>query len=442
MSSESGPDVAIDLRGVSKKYRLFESHKDRLLEAIWPRRKRHKDFWALRDLDLVIRRGETVGILGRNGSGKSTLLQLIAGILEPSDGDLTVRGRVSALLELGAGFNPEFSGRENVVMNGLFLGLSAEEMRTKIPEIEAFADVGEFFDRPVRTYSSGMFVRVAFAAAVMINPEVLIIDEALAVGDIRFQHKCYQRMKSLQLQGVTILFVTHDVHAIAKHASRGIILENGMIIDDGSPVDVVQNYTTLLFEPAVGAGSCVYERDFLGEDTSSEEGQTFSDPITCRSELYKSYNTAEVRYGDGRAEIFDYAIITENSENAITITPGDTISISFSVHFKELVSSPMYGFAVYSLEGILLYGKNTIMLGCKTQQANPGDVVTAMFTFLAPFAPMDLFIDLGCGELIDNSSIPLDRRQRMIHLRCESENDCEGIMESPCTFTVKTASLR
>lgn len=238
----------VSLKNISKKFRLFESPTDRLKEALHPfKKKYHKEFWALKDISFDVRKGETIGIVGRNGSGKSTLLQILCGVLRPTTGSVTVNGRISALLELGADFSPEFSGRENVLMKGIRAGLSKAEMKDRLHEIEKFADIGDFINYPIKTYSSGMFVRLAFATAINIDPEVLIVDEALAVGDVKFQHKCYQKFIEFQKAGKTIIFVTHDIQAVLKHCNKAILLENGSAIDSGNPVTVTTYYVDLLF---------------------------------------------------------------------------------------------------------------------------------------------------------------------------------------------------
>lgn len=241
-------ELAIVVKDVSKKYRLFDSARDRLKEALHPFSKHyHREFWALKGVRFEVPRGQTVGILGRNGSGKSTLLQIIAGIMRPTTGDVIVNGRVSALLELGAGFNPEFTGRENVIFQAQVMGLPRDAINLRLPEIEAFADVGEFFDQPIKTYSSGMFVRVAFASAINVDPDILIVDEALAVGDVRFQHKCFRTFAEFQEKKKTILLVTHNVDAVVKHCDRAILLDGGVVLEDGLPKNVVDCYLELMF---------------------------------------------------------------------------------------------------------------------------------------------------------------------------------------------------
>ena len=226
---------------MSKKFRLFASPKERFLEALHPFRKQyHREFWALRDVSFQVQRGEIVGILGRNGSGKSTLLQVICSVMQATSGEVRVNGRIAALLELGAGFNPEFTGRDNVILSGAIMGFSRKEMLRRLPEIEAFADIGEFFNQPVKTYSSGMFVRVAFAAAIHVDPDILVVDEALAVGDAKFQRKCLLQIEKIRASGAAILFVSHSLETITSLCSRAIILENGALVSDGEPKAVAE----------------------------------------------------------------------------------------------------------------------------------------------------------------------------------------------------------
>jgi len=243
------PEVAISVRGVGKMYRIYDRPQDRLKQMLLRGRRMYgREFWALRDVSFEVARGETVGIIGRNGSGKSTLLQIIAGTLAPSEGEVTVNGRVAALLELGSGFNPEFTGRENVFLNGAILGISREEMEMRFDDIAAFADIGEFIDQPVKFYSSGMVLRLAFAVQAQVNPDILIVDEALAVGDFLFQHKCMSKMRELKEQGTTILFVSHDTAAVKAHCNWAIMLKNGVQFATGDTDEVCVTYYHSLIE--------------------------------------------------------------------------------------------------------------------------------------------------------------------------------------------------
>jgi ABC-type polysaccharide/polyol phosphate transport system ATPase subunit len=245
--------IAISVRNVSKRFVLFRSPLERLLAGLpFRRRQPARDFWALRDVSFDVPRSTTVGILGRNGSGKSTLLQLLYSVLQPTTGSVTCRGSTSALLELGAGFNPAFTGRANILLHGVTRGLSPSQVEAKLPEIEAFAEIGPFIDQPVKTYSSGMFVRLAFAAAISDDPDIFLVDEALAVGDARFQHKCYQKFLDFQQAGKTILLVTHDTQAVVKHCQHALLLDNGRLIGRGEPREIVNHYLELLFTGTVG----------------------------------------------------------------------------------------------------------------------------------------------------------------------------------------------
>ncbi len=237
----------VELQGISKRYNIYERPVDRLKELMWRNSKCfHREYWALRDINLTVEPGMTTAILGPNGSGKSTLLQIIAGVLQPSEGKVTIGGRLTAILELGAGFQPEYSGRENVMLNGMILGISKQEMLAKMDEIAEFAEIGEFFDQPVKTYSSGMVVRLAFGAAINVNPQILLVDEALAVGDWRFQQKCIQKIVKLQADGKTIIFVSHDINAVKMYCQQAVLLNGGVVVCKGAVDDIVPVYETLM----------------------------------------------------------------------------------------------------------------------------------------------------------------------------------------------------
>src|SRR4028119_1905104 len=241
-------EIAISLKNVSKCYKRYSHPVDRLKEILLPNKSHADNFWALQEINLKVAQGETLGIIGQNGSGKSTLLQIIAGTLTPTTGEVGVNGRVSALLELGSGFNPEFTGRQNVFFNGQILGLSREEVEVKFNDIAAFSEIGDFIDRPVKTYSSGMFVRLAFAVAVSVKPEIFIVDEALAVGDIYFQQKCFERLREMKSSGTTILFVSHDSSAVYKLCRRAILIEAGEIVFDDKARVVIDLYEAKLLK--------------------------------------------------------------------------------------------------------------------------------------------------------------------------------------------------
>ena len=325
--------IAVSLKNISKKFRLFESPKDRLKEALHPfKKKYHKEFWALKDISFDVPKGKTLGIIGRNGSGKSALLQIICGVLQPTTGSVTVNGRISALLELGADFSPEFTGRENVLMKGIRTGLSKAEMIERLPEIEAFADIGEFINYPLKTYSSGMFVRLAFATAINIDPEVLIVDEALAVGDVKFQYKCYQKFIEFQKAGKTIIFVTHDIQAVLKHCDKAILLENGSAIDYGNPVTVTTYYVDLLFSGKISE---------------------YADMPDLLVEGYKDFNIVHFKwnYFAISCSLGEIDFMKEDIDSLSERYGGEKFIVAKSVdEVKEIVNGLVPGDAVVDLE--------------------------------------------------------------------------------------------
>src|SRR5436305_3560673 len=289
----------VEFQGVSKSYAIYESPGDRLKELVTPKRYQfHKDFWALRDISFEIRPGETFCIVGENGSGKSTLLQMVAGILQPTTGTVTVNGRVSALLELGAGFNPEFSGRDNVYLNGSIMGLSTRQIDARYGEITGFAEIGDFINQPVKTYSSGMVVRLAFAVAINVDPEILLVDEALAVGDIYFRQRCMRKVHELRQRGVTILFVSHAVSDVKAIGDRAMWLDRGRMIAIGEPDKVVGKYLAAMTEK---------DSSYLLRKSASEPRARRGEGVRA-PEIVESIPNIDHRFGDGRAEVIGIAV--------------------------------------------------------------------------------------------------------------------------------------
>lgn len=400
-------DPAIIIKDVSKKYRLFNSTQDRLKEALHPFSKRyHREFWALDGVSFEILRGQTVGIIGRNGSGKSTLLQIIAGIVQQTAGEVIVNGRISALLELGAGFNPEFTGRDNAIFQAQMIGFSSKEISRKMIEIESFADIGEFFDQPVKVYSSGMFVRLAFAAAINVDPDILIVDEALAVGDAKFQHKCFDRFATFQKLGKSIIFVSHSTNLITNHCDRAILLEKGRLIADGKPIDVVNEYMTLLFGRR--ANNSEFGVDPKTHDHATSSGEHNNDLLKRFVSQYDSigscqfrsgYNPGERKTGDGSAEVIDYLIGTYSDIDRNTMRLADTVRLLIKVKFGRPIKRPLVGFEVKTVDGILAYGTNTYMLGVEVKEGLAGEVRVFQFDFHPRLSPGDYFITLGIAEV-------------------------------------------
>ncbi|MEZ2419355.1 ABC transporter ATP-binding protein [Luteibacter sp. RCC_6_2] len=415
-------DKAICIGQVTKVFPIYEKPHHRLMQMLSPASRKHrwfKQFHALRGISFEVGRGETVGIIGRNGSGKSTLLQIICGTLSPSSGIVDVHGRVAALLELGAGFNPDFTGRENVYLNGSLLGLSKAEIDERYDHILAFAGIGDFIDQPVKTYSSGMYVRLAFAVASNVTPDILIVDEALAVGDAKFQAKCFARLKNLRDAGTTILFVSHSTEQIVTHCDRAVLLDGGVVLADGAPKVVVNQYLDLLFgvdKPAVegDALSMNEQGQRTHEDLLENVGATHDDPFSMRA----NYNTHEYRWGDRRAIIRDFSLNVGGVQNPSSVSTGDAASLAIAVEFVQDVHRPILGVAIKNKEGVTVYATNSEMLDSSDIPllGKAGSTARIDLNFTCSMGAGDYFISLGVASRDGAEVIPHDRRYDAIHL--------------------------
>jgi ABC-type polysaccharide/polyol phosphate transport system ATPase subunit len=342
-------------------YHLYRRPSDRILELFpFSRSRRRSDFWALRDVSLTAGRGEFLGIVGPNGSGKSTLLQILCGIVQPTSGRVTARGRIAALLELGAGFNPESTGRENVSVNGEILGLSRKEIERIFPAIEAFAGIGEFIDRPVKEYSSGMYVRLAFSTAIHVEPEILVVDEALAVGDAAFSNRCIRKFEELRRKQVTVLFVSHDLGLVKRLSDRAIFLLDGRVAAEGAPSDVVNRY--------VGH---VLEREKAAPETATPAPQS------------------SFQHGDGASRILSVEMLDGRGTPAQTVRSGDAVQVRVRARFEREAASPVVGLLVRNRLGIDVFGTNTRLEGCDFGAFQAGDELTVTFRFDCPLAAQE-----------------------------------------------------
>jgi ABC-type polysaccharide/polyol phosphate transport system ATPase subunit len=362
--------VALRVEKVSKQYRIYERPGDRLKESLTRGfLRRHKEFWALRDVEFEVEAGTTVGIVGPNGCGKSTLLQIIAGTLAPTHGDVWHEGRIAALLELGAGFDPEFTGVENVFMNASLLGLTHRETEAVFPAIERFAEIGPFLYQPVKTYSSGMFVRLAFAIAASVEPDILVIDEALAVGDAVFQHRCLRRLKELHERGTTVLFVSHDAAAVRALCSRALLLRSGQIVADGKPADVLNRYQKIIMER---------EEAYEAESPATGTPAPVAQPAAPQISKPLNFN---YRHGDGSAEIVS-ADLTGPGDRAVEIVEsGESLSLRLIARFHQDVEEPVIGFLIKNRHGIHAYGTNTKELQIEFGSVRRGETVEVTFSF-------------------------------------------------------------
>lgn len=438
---------AISVRNVSKKFKLFGSPKERFLETLHPFRKQyHREFWALRDVSLEVHPGETLGILGRNGSGKSTLLQVICSVTTPTHGEVVVNGRIAALLELGAGFNPEFTGRQNVMLHGAITGLSRKEMLERMSAIEAFADIGPFFDQPVKTYSSGMFVRVAFSAAIHVDPDILIVDEALAVGDVRFQRKCLMQIEHIRAKGASVVFVSHSIETVTSLCSRALILENGMLVADGDPKITAEKYLGILFAEvpdARGSASTQQTRSDGGPSTEGDS-QWKHDPIFSVGHSQRSlferygYNRHELRTWNGEAAIVDYLLLAGGEIPATHVISGSTVRMFVKVQFEQDVAQPIVGFELKTDLGVTIAGTNTFMAKTMMKPACSGETKLYEIAFEVPLNEGDYFLDVGIAKH-DGSpgGFILDVRRSMVHLTVRSlaEKPFNGIVDIGARFT-------
>jgi ABC-type polysaccharide/polyol phosphate transport system ATPase subunit len=337
------------VQNVSKLYRLYRRPADRLREMLPRARPRHSEFWALRDISFQVEKGEMLGLVGPNGCGKSTLLQIVSGILQPTTGRVVTHGRIAALLELGAGFNPEFSGRENVYLNGEILGLSRAEIGKAMPSIEAFAEIGAFLDRPVKEYSSGMYVRLAFSTAIHVDPDILIVDEALAVGDAVFANRCVRKFQELRERKITVLFVSHDLGLVKQLSDRAILLLGGRIAAEGAPSDVINRYIGLVLEK--------------------------QEPQKKKEDRVRS----SFRHGDGSSEILDVRLLNTGGAAVGSVASGEPITVRVRSRFRRPISDPMVGILIRTRIGMDVYGTNTRLEHAELGSFEEGDELEVDF---------------------------------------------------------------
>ena len=429
-------EISVRVSSVSKRYEIYDKPQHRLWQGLLRGRKQfYREFWALKDVSFEVRKGETLGIIGRNGSGKSTLLQIICGTLVPSSGHVEINGRIAALLELGTGFNPEFSGRENVYLNASLLGLAKQEIDERYGEIIEFADIGDFIDQPVKTYSSGMLVRLAFAVAASVDPEVLVVDEAIAVGDIKFQAKCFRRFETLVARGTTILFVTHSTEQIVRHCTRACLLEAGAVLLIGSPRDVSNTYLDLMF------GS---ERQILDMPESQTTG-LFDQSTTALQQFTESgenfqqrqgYNKEEYRWGNGKARIVDFYISSGSGPHSCVFRTFDEIRLSMKVVFYESVEKPILGLSLKSPDGVTIFGNNSRDWQPQSAFApvKAGDIVIASFEFRLYLNSGDYLLSIGVATDVNGEIIPLDRRYDAIHISVSNDRAVFGLVDMNLSF--------
>lgn len=443
MTAQSN-NKAITVDQVTKIYRLYEKPIDRLKETLSLTHKNyHRDFYALNGISFEVEKGETVGIIGTNGSGKSTILKIITGVLTPTTGNVHVNGVISALLELGAGFNMDYTGIENIYMNGTMMGFSRKEMDEKLSDILEFADIGDFVYQPVKTYSSGMFVRLAFALAINVEPEILIVDEALSVGDVFFQAKCYRRMEEIRKKGTTILMVTHDMGAIIKYCDRVVILNKGSFVAQGEPGKMVDLYKKILAN----------QMDVLGEELEALRADAISDFSGDSAVSEKSgdhnglmkekltINPQKTEYGDKRAEIVDFGLLDEKGSVTNLLLKGEYFTIKERVHFNKELEAPIFTYTIKDKRGADLTGTNTMYESSDVKSVKKGDEYEVSFTQKMTLQGGEYLLSMSCTGFENGEHVVYHRLYDIANITVISNKNTVGVydMESEVSLELHRA---
>lgn len=441
-------DAAIKVDSLSKCYHVYATPRDRLLQMIARGKQQYyREFWAVKDVSFEVKQGETVGIVGRNGSGKSTLLQMICGTLNPTGGFIHTNGRISALLELGSGFNPEFTGRENVYMNAAVLGLTKEETDSRFGDIADFAEIGKFIEQPVKTYSSGMVVRLAFAVAINVDAKILVVDEALSVGDELFQRKCFSRIEAMRSNGATILFVSHSGGAIVELCDRAMLMDGGELLASGAPKKIIGRYQKLLYVPVEKreevreqircTSDDAFERSAVGKDATDAAIASYPSPV---DELEENFDpnlkpSSTVTYESYGAYIESPRLLAEDSRQVNNLIRGKTYRYQYQVAFKKFATNVRFGMMIKTTTGVEL-GGGTSAVSAKERLAfvERGTVVNVEFTFRCSLNPGIYFLNAGVMGDIDGSEVFLHRIVDVAMFRVLSETDslATGLVDFNC----------
>ncbi len=416
-------EYAIKVSNVSKIYKLYDRNRDRVLDAFsLSRKKRYKEHHALNNLSFDIKKGECVGIIGTNGAGKSTILKIITGVLTQNSGEVEVNGRISALLELGAGFNMEYTGLENVYLNGTMIGFTKKEIDEKLDSILEFADIGDFINQPVKSYSSGMFVRLAFAVAINIEPEILIVDEALSVGDVFFQAKCYKKFDDFKKLGKTILFVSHDLGSISKYCDRVVLLDKGKKLSEGSPKDMID----------------IFKKIQVNQYNEDEEETV--EPELAEGESWKSKirsNPKVSEYGSKLCEIIDYGIVDKDGIVTNTIDKGDEFEIKMKVRFNEDVKEPIFAYTFEDIKGTDVTGTNTMYEDVFVEKGSAGEEMVITFKQKMDLRGGDYLLSLGCTGYVDGDFTVYHRLYEVVNVTVLSTKNVVGFYDMNSTITIK-----
>ncbi len=424
--------VAIQVKGLEKAYKLYDKPSDRLKEALgFGRKKRYKEHYALKGVDMTIYQGETVGIIGTNGSGKSTILKIITGVLNPTGGSVHVNGRISALLELGAGFNMEYNGIENIYLNGTMIGFSKKEIDAKMDDILNFADIGDYVYQPVKTYSSGMFVRLAFAVAINIEPEILIVDEALSVGDVFFQAKCYHKFEEFKEMGKTIVFVSHDLSSISKYCDRVVLLNQGVKLGEGSPKEMIDAYKQVLvgqYVPAADDQSLLSDKEITAAAAAAAG--------TVKGEV----NPELLEYGTKDAMITGYKITDDIGRETSALLKGKECTITMQVHFEHDIEAPIFAFTIKNIKGVEITGTNTMVEKAFLSPVRAGSDMEITFTQKIDLQGGEYLLSFGVTGFEKEEFQVYHRLYDVMNMTVISDKDTVGYYDMNSRVVVKELS--
>ena len=437
---ENKKEIAIQVNGLEKAYKLYNKPSDRLKEALGlGRKKKYKEHYALKGVDMTIYQGETVGIIGTNGSGKSTILKIITGVLNATRGEVKVNGRISALLELGAGFNMEYNGIENVYLNGTMMGFSKKEIDAKMDDILSFADIGDYVYQPCKTYSSGMFVRLAFAVAINIEPEILIVDEALSVGDVFFQAKCYHKFEEFKQMGKTIVFVSHDLSSISKYCDRVVLLNQGDKLGEGSPKEMIDAYKQVLVgqyvAPAKEEGNLLDDEELEAAAAASVAGKKASKSVDNSDA--NVVNPDLLEYGTKAAVIEEYKITDDMSRNTSAVLKGKECSVHMKVRFMEDIEAPIFAFTIKNIKGVEITGTNTMVEKAFLEPVKAGSVKEITFTQKMNLQGGEYLLSLGVTGYEKENFQVYHRLYDVLNMTVISDKDTVGFYDMNSSITVK-----
>ena len=425
-------ETVIEIKNLTKEYKMYPTKKDRLIEAVLPGVERHSTFRALDDFNLEVKKGEILGILGKNGAGKSTLLKMVTGVVTPTSGEIITKGKISSLLELGTAFNMELTGIENIYQHGQVMGLTNEQIEERKQEIIDFADIGDHLYQPVKTYSSGMFARLAFSCAINVDPEILIVDEVLSVGDMAFQLKCFKKFDQFKKKGKTILFVTHSITDVLKNCTRTIIINSGKKIFDGGVKEGVEKYKKII----VGLDESVQAKVEKQQPKVEKKVKKDNSKNTWKSHF--NQNDKIIEYGNGQAEVIDYGIFDEKGNYLQSIDNGKEVVLKSKIKFNDTVNEPIFTMTLKDFNGLEVCGTNTLIEKIATGKYQKGDVVEVSFKTRLRVAPNKYTLSFSCTHFKPNGELEvLSRKYDALLVEVISSKEHVGVLSLDTDIEIK-----